>query len=119
MNITRFICAIICTFGVGTTAGNAAELPDWQDPELFQKNRLPMSAHFQTDGIKLDLNGVWNFRWYENIDDRDLDFFSKNYNDSDWDTISVPGMWELNGYGAPLYNKQTWHPKASSTADVP
>ncbi len=104
MNITRFICAIICTFGVGTTAGNAAELPDWQDPELFQKNRLPMSAHFQTDGIKLDLNGVWNFRWYENIDDRDLDFFSKNYNDSDWDTISVPGMWELNGYGAPLYN---------------
>ena len=26
-----------------------------------------------------------------------------DYNDTDWGTIPVPGMWELNGYNDPIY----------------
>ncbi len=31
------------------------------------------------------------------------DFWKKDFNDKGWDNISVPGVWELNGYGSPLY----------------
>ena len=34
---------------------------------------------------------------------RPTDFYSLQYDDSAWDTIPVPGMWELNGYGDPVY----------------
>lgn len=86
------------------TVAPAAELPDWQDPEIFEKNRMPMSAFFSTDGLKINLNGIWKFCWYENPDSRDMNFFKTDFDDSSWDCIPVPGMWELNGYGDPLYN---------------
>ena len=31
------------------------------------------------------------------------DFFQTNFNDKGWDNIKVPGVWELNGYGDPIY----------------
>jgi hypothetical protein len=31
------------------------------------------------------------------------DFFRTNFNDKYWKFINVPGMWELNGYGDPVY----------------
>lgn len=104
MDIKRFTSLVTFTFCVGASALNASELPDWQNPEIFEKNRLPMSAHFSTNGLKQDLNGIWKFCWYDNINNRDKTFFLTDYDDSDWDTIPVPGMWELNGYGDPLYN---------------
>jgi hypothetical protein len=36
-------------------------LPDWQNPQVVQRNRIPMSSNFETDGMKLMLNGLWNF----------------------------------------------------------
>lgn len=82
---------------------SAETLPDWQDPQIVQRNRVEMTATFDTGGLKTDLNGVWNFKWYETIDSRSMDFFALSYDDSSWDTIPVPGVWELNGYGDPLY----------------
>lgn len=81
----------------------ADELPYWQDPEVIEINRYPMTASFETDGNKLSLNGVWDFKWYETLLDRDLDFFKKDYSTKGWATMPVPGMWQLNGYGDPLY----------------
>ena len=82
---------------------SAAALEDWQDPHVVEINRYPMTATFETGGNKLSLNGVWDFKWYETIEDRAADFHKPEYNVSDWDTMPVPGMWELNGYGDPLY----------------
>lgn len=81
-----------------------SDLPDWQNPQVFERNRLPMSAHFQTDGPVLSLNGTWKFAWYENMEDRSGEFFHTDYDDSEWGAIPVPAMWELEGYGDPLYN---------------
>jgi beta-galactosidase len=81
----------------------AAQLPDWQNPRVVEVNRYPMTATFETDGNKLSLNGVWDFKWYETLEQRDLDFFQTDYDASGWDTMPVPGMWQLNGYGDPLY----------------
>ena len=80
-----------------------AKLPVWHDPEVVQVNREPMTATFETDGLKMSLSGVWKFNWNETADSRPLDFFKVGYEDSEWGTMPVPGMWELNGYGDPVY----------------
>lgn len=84
------------------------ELPDWQNPQVIQRNRIPMSSYFETDGLKLSLNGTWDFCWYESIDSRSKDFFTENFDASSWDTMPVPGLWELNGYGDPVYKNVGW-----------
>lgn len=104
----RLILWTICICFLGETgfvmsASSKAVLPEWQDPQIVEVNRLPMSSFFETDGEKLMLNGVWDFRWYETIDSRSMDFFKTDFDASGWDSMPVPGMWELNGYGDPVY----------------
>ena len=86
-----------------TAALCAAQLPDWQDPDLFQVNRYPMTASFDAGGSRLSLNGEWDFKWYETIEERASDFYKPEFDIAGWDVMPVPGMWELNGYGDPLY----------------
>ena len=104
----KLMTAVLCVIALGmaAVASGATKkqaLPDWQDPQVVQRNRIPMSSHFETDGLKLMLNGTWNFNWNEDMNARPTDFHSLAYDDSGWDTIPVPGMWELNGYGDPVY----------------
>ncbi len=105
--MNRILTAAACVMAMLTAATASAakktDLPAWQDPNNFQENRIPMAAHFETDGLKLMLNGVWDFNWNENMDSRPLDFYRTDYDAGGWDTMPVPGMWELNGYGDPLY----------------
>ena len=102
-HLTTFI-GIIALFAVlGTADARNNTLPHWQDPQIVQVNRLPMTASFHTGGLKLSLSGEWKFAWYETIESRSMDFYKTDYVDADWDTMPVPGMWELNGYGDPVY----------------
>ena len=114
--MNKMMTAVLCALALGAAAfvADAATktiLPDWQNPEIFQKNRIPMSSSFETDGLKLSLNGTWSFNWNEDMNARPTDFWTLAYDDSSWDTIPVPGMWELNGYGDPVYVNTTyaWH----------
>ncbi|WP_340110765.1 glycoside hydrolase family 2 TIM barrel-domain containing protein [Maribellus mangrovi] len=89
----------------------------WQDPKVNEINRAPMhssyfafeSADAAQTGCKensanfLSLNGTWNFKWVENAWQRPTDCFGPEYNDKGWDKMPVPGMWELNGFGDPIY----------------
>ena len=92
------IAAMVCH-----NAPAAQEFPDWQDPGVVEVNRYPMTATFDAGGNRLSLNGVWDFKWYETPDGRSKDFYMTDYDASGWDAMPVPGMWELNGYGDPLY----------------
>ena len=80
--------------------------PAWlADPEQFEVNRLPAHAHFadQTSPdmpLTVSLDGEWNFRYAENLT---APF-------SDWDTITVPGLIQIQSlhkpgqpYGTPYY----------------
>lgn len=79
-------------------------VPDWQNPEVFQKNRLPMAATFVTDQQQtIDLNGTWKFQLVDNPELSKNGFQNAGFNDEAWGTIPVPGLWEMNGYGDPLY----------------
>ena len=70
----------------------AGLLPDWLDPETFEKNREPMRTVFTTDRTDVfSLNGVWKFHFNETAEKRPADFFTTGYDDSSWDRIPVPG----------------------------
>ena len=85
-------------------AQKKAKMEPWQDPNVFEENRLPMRATFTTDQQEtLSLNGIWKFNWNETIEGRTKGFEAVGYDDSSWKTMPVPGMWELNGFGDPLY----------------
>src|SRR5690606_14589209 len=49
------------------------------------------------------LNGQWKFNWVPKPADRPVNFYKTDYNHSNCKEISVPGNWELNGYGTPIY----------------
>lgn len=109
--MTAVLCALVLgAAAVASAATKKEAMPDWQNPQVVEDNRIPMTAHFETDGLKLSLNGVWDFNWNENMDARPSDFYKTTYDASGWDTMPVPGMWELNGYGDPVYvnNLYVW-----------
>ena len=81
-------------------------MPDWQAPDVYEINRLPMHASVRSDVPTLSLDGTWQFRWFDSFDEQTYlhsGFEAPAFDDSDWGTMPVPGMWELNGYGDPLY----------------
>ncbi len=106
------ICAIA---SLGLTA--FAQQPEWQDPNVNAINRAPMHTNYfayeseqaALKGCRLasdnymTLNGTWKFNWVENADQRPTDFYKADFNDKGWDDMQVPGVWELNGYGDPIY----------------
>lgn len=77
--------------------------PDWQNPAVNEHNRLPMRATFRTDAPRLSLHGPWKFKGYETPDERTPDFYAPDTDTSAWGEMPVPGMWELNGFGDPVY----------------
>mgnify|MGYP000538441293 FL=1 len=93
--------------GIITISANLAQAaqtdPDWQNASVVERNRLPMRASFHTDDPLMSLHGLWKFKWYETPDGRSTTFFQPQTDDSDWGEMPVPGIWEVNGYGNPLY----------------
>lgn len=64
-------------------------------------NVLPPRAWLDDDSAKLPLSGDWSFRLSPSVADAPDDL--KDPDTSGWDTIAVPGHWQLSGYGAPAY----------------
>ncbi|MBQ9399193.1 MAG: DUF4981 domain-containing protein [Bacteroidales bacterium] len=89
----------------------AAAVEDWKNPQVNERNRLPMKASFATDDPVLSLHGVWKFQMAQNPETRSTDFYKLQTDDSAWGSMPVPGMWQLNGYGDPLYVNigYAWH----------
>lgn len=108
-----FLVLAVLAAGVSLSAQTFNE---WKDPDVNEVNRLPMHAAFfsfenaeaasrapEKSSNFLSLHGLWKFDWVRDADARPTDFWKPGFNDSAWDTMPVPGIWELNGYGDPLY----------------
>ena len=93
----------------------------WCSPELNQENRLPMRATFETDSKTLSLDGVWKFNGCLDPDSRQKTFFDIGFDDSTWGHMPVPGMWELNGFGDPVYicNNFAWRGHYVNNPPIP
>lgn len=49
------------------------------------------------------LGGSWKFLWVQKPAERHASFFQDSFDPSSWKDISVPGSWQLQGYGKPIY----------------
>ena len=94
-----------------------AEKEYWEDPTIISENKEDAHATLIPYDSKKDaisgiressnhyrsLNGEWYFNWVKRPAERPLGFYKKGYDISSWDKISVPGSWQLQGYGQPIY----------------
>jgi beta-galactosidase len=96
-----------------------AAVPDWENEQVLQINREPARATFlpfatveQAKAGKvadspwvrsLSSETAWKFHWVPRPEDRPIDFWRENFDDTGWKSFPVPANWEVNGYGTPIY----------------
>lgn len=99
------------------TLACGAQLPNWRNMEVLSVNKekprttfmtydnrtQALSQKYDDSRYYLLLNGKWKFFYVEddrtapeNITDEAIDI-------STWDDINVPGNWEVQGFGDPIY----------------
>ena len=71
----------------------------YEDPRRTSENRCPARSCYIPGGVseRLLLSGVWDFAYFA----RDIDVPARIER---WDTITVPGCWQLQGYEHPNYS---------------
>ena len=94
---------------------------DWQNPQVVGRNKEPGHAtlvlyadeatalaedRMASPYFKL-LNGEWQFKVAPNPASAPAGFYEPGFDASEWDTIAVPGNWQLQGlnrgYDVPMY----------------
>ncbi len=107
----------VASFAMAQTTIQQPTFTEWHDLQVNSVNRLtPHTSFFAFDSADkalkgdkktsnryLSLDGPWRFKWVEHANERPQDFFLPTLDDSQWDTMNMPAMWELNGYGDPEY----------------
>ena len=82
---------------------------DWENPAVLGINKLPYHATLQLPSKWkackeiISLDGEWLFHWSRNPEERAVDFYREDYDVSSWGKIKVPGNWQTQGYGTPIY----------------
>ena len=82
---------------------------DWENPAVLGINKLPYHATLQLPSKQkeckeiVSLDGQWLFHWSRNPEERPADFYREDYDVSGWDRITVPGNWQTQGFGTPIY----------------
>ena len=74
----------------------------WFEDFTPARGNLPARAWVRSDAPTLSLNGGWRFRYAERAD-TPADLADPALDDTAWDEITVPGHWQLQGWGEPAY----------------
>lgn len=91
--------------------------PDWDNPEVIGRHKeaghAPLVSYpTLADAIagdrerspyRLSLDGLWRFRFAPRPADAPEGFWAADFDDREWDTIRVPGCWQMQGYDTPIY----------------
>ncbi len=86
----------------------------WEDPYKFKVNKedghtIAMPFDSVDDALsgeskyKQSLNGEWKFLFEQGVLNQHEGFEKSDFDDSEWDNITVPSVWQLKGYSAPFY----------------
>ena len=99
--------------------------PEWDDPQVNSINREParaysmplkdvkaaLTAEDPESPYAISLNGDWRYHWCGIVDQRPVDFWKPDFDDSGWAFIDVPSCVEVRGYGVPIYTNVRYpHP---------
>ena len=97
----------------------------WEDPSIFKINKedghaIMMPYDSENEALsgneskyKQLLNGKWKFYWQRGLKNQPENFQLVSFDDSHWDEINVPSVWQTEGYSVPYYYASTF-PKAFS-----
>ena len=77
----------------------------------FDSEKDALSA--KESNYKQSLNGKWKFYWQRGLKNQPENFQLTSFDDSHWDEINVPSVWQTQGYSVPYYYASTF-PKAFS-----
>ncbi len=103
------------------------KIVDWENPNVISINKenphstIYVSEDKANNPLIKSLNGRWKFMWSPNPQSRPVDFYKQDYSTSNWDDIVVPGNWELQGFGTPIYVniKYAFKPDAPKVTSEP
>ena len=122
MNKKYFLLTCLAAFPFALTAQENNRYEEITNPKLTSINREPARSTFtsytneadvvindrKNGTFRISLNGKWKFNYVENFADRPTDFMSPHTDVSKWPDINVPGNWELQGFGTPIYVNQSY-----------
>ncbi len=103
---------LLCAIPV--QAQDAPQARDWENPAVIGVNKEKAHATFvlpsekATDPRVVSLNGLWRFKWSPNPESRPTEFYQQDYSVDQWDWIQVPGNWQMQGFGLPIYTNVTY-----------
>lgn len=104
---TGLFCLLIPCLAMGQERQDEAF--DWENPAVIGINKLPYHCTLQLPSREkeckeiVSLDGQWYFHWSPNPNERPVGFEATSYDVSQWDKIAVPGNWQTQGYGTPIY----------------
>lgn len=108
------------TLALAITSLSVAAGNRWENPAVVDSAKLAPRATFHTypslesflkggaSPDEVSLNGTWKFTFAERPADAIVDFYSDGVDTSGWGDISVPGSWETQGYGVPVYTNTNY-----------
>ncbi|MEV6119383.1 glycoside hydrolase family 2 TIM barrel-domain containing protein [Streptomyces sp. NPDC052077] len=96
--------------------------PEWNDFGVFRLGTEPphatlmpyadeaqaLAADRTRSPYRLSLDGTWRFAHADRPEDRDPEFHRPDTDDSGWDTLPVPSVWQLHGHDDPVYLNHTY-----------
>lgn len=90
---------------------------DWENHDVTQINREPahspwgayentrqaLACDRDASANVLSLDGTWRFHLAPSPNQAPAGFWEAGFDDSAWSPIQVPGNWEVQGFGKPIY----------------
>ena len=71
----------------------SAQMPEWRSHEVFSVNAQTQRTELVFNESYASLNGNWDFKYGD----------SESQLPDQWSKIKVPGNWEVQGFGVPVY----------------
>ena len=105
---------IVSLFLFITISASGQNMPDWENPAVIGINKEEYHATLTLPSGKskceeiVSLDGIWKFNWSPQPDIRPVDFYKNDFSVANWDDIVVPGNWQMQGYGMPIYSNWTY-----------
>ena len=78
------------------------EAPRTEFVEFASRDEALTRSFEQSDAYR-SLDGVWKFRYADDVRALPADATAADADTSAWSDIRVPGNWELQGHGTPIY----------------
>ena len=99
-----------------------AAVPDWENEQVtginkeaarvfsppFANRAEALAKDWRESSRVLSLNGDWAFHFAKRPEERAVGFESVDFDVSGWPSIKVPGNWQTQGWGIPIYTNQTY-----------